>query len=925
MRRMALRFRTRQILKFLIGVFALWLGWKGLHLLGPTPAKELARLVPGHRPLLARSSIATAYAPFDPAAPPVGPDEREAIYAKLLGAKAAGLSGARDAIAVFYAFRDEPGDVERALRDVDDPVDRGGVLLARDRPDEALEEFAKALSARPKDPAALFNRALALDVLLLDGQAAAAWDAYLAVDAESGWANEARQRKDAPRTVPAEQGSLDVVKSKTLRALLAAKGPDDLPAIRPAADALEAVGDRLIARSLEFLAGLDAHGWVVRAEELRKFGTAREQIAVGRDAGIALQSLAQSADPLLAVKSLHFLAYGALLRDDVGQASDALERLRNLCQSLGCTEEIALVASDLGNLHHRSGHFQEAARAYEEGARILPAGFQSRRSEILYKLAVVSVDQAALERGADIAREALRTAVDAGGKPNPRLLAFTASVLARLGRRAAAEAFGREAVERTAYSGGEADALQISREQAARLAAWGREAEALELLERTIDRARGTDLDASRASALAQLARLQLQTGRVSEAGAAIEEARRLAGSGGDPAYWANVRETEGRIAAKSGRLEVAAAAFREAVRIERTLAGNATDPLARRRIELAGAGRRLLLAATLGDAGDPAGALRAFLGGEPAPLLPGECRIGFGAIDDRLLVFTAHGGGASFQAAPLPESVLKRAIDDGARGSIDRLGQLLGSAWGTGRCPDEATRIAILEPPGAVAAPLAILVRRERPRVLVGVATAPDSRWPERVAEGATWLVRDPLLPVGEARPRLPGTDHEEAALRAFRRDLQELRGAEATPAGVRDRVGDAALLHFAVHAESRTGAGPSSYLVLGGEKGHLEVARILELKLRQKPLVVLSACNAAGAPENVENDASGLPWAFLRAGASAVIAPLDVIGDADAAAFSATFYRLLSSSASVAHAFADASSACGEVASCGAFVFYF
>jgi hypothetical protein len=41
----------------------------------PDPAEELARLVPGHRPLLARTSLPLPPAPFDPAAPEahVGP------------------------------------------------------------------------------------------------------------------------------------------------------------------------------------------------------------------------------------------------------------------------------------------------------------------------------------------------------------------------------------------------------------------------------------------------------------------------------------------------------------------------------------------------------------------------------------------------------------------------------------------------------------------------------------------------------------------------------------------------------------------------------------------------------------------------------------------------------------------------------------
>jgi CHAT domain-containing protein len=58
----------------------------------------------------------------------------------------------------------------------------------------ALEAAERAVAADAKHPAALFNRALAVEGLHLNGEADAAWRAYLAADGGTPWAREARTR-----------------------------------------------------------------------------------------------------------------------------------------------------------------------------------------------------------------------------------------------------------------------------------------------------------------------------------------------------------------------------------------------------------------------------------------------------------------------------------------------------------------------------------------------------------------------------------------------------------------------------------------------------------------------------------------------------------------------------------------------------------
>jgi tetratricopeptide (TPR) repeat protein len=106
------------------------------------------------------------------------------------------------------------GRLNRALRLTREPlpllVDLSGAHLVRaertQNPRDLVAglNFAReALGRDPGDHAALFNAALALQLLGVDEQAVRAWDAYLAADAASPWAREARRRKAAVLERPA--------------------------------------------------------------------------------------------------------------------------------------------------------------------------------------------------------------------------------------------------------------------------------------------------------------------------------------------------------------------------------------------------------------------------------------------------------------------------------------------------------------------------------------------------------------------------------------------------------------------------------------------------------------------------------------------------------------------------------------------------
>lgn len=93
-----------------------------------------------------------------------------------------------------------------AGRHPDDPVllnDLAALTLSRavdfGQPQDLLAAYEladRALKLRPDLAPARFNKALALDELSLTSPAATAWQHYLELDAQSGWAEEARRRLD---------------------------------------------------------------------------------------------------------------------------------------------------------------------------------------------------------------------------------------------------------------------------------------------------------------------------------------------------------------------------------------------------------------------------------------------------------------------------------------------------------------------------------------------------------------------------------------------------------------------------------------------------------------------------------------------------------------------------------------------------------
>lgn len=213
----------------LLGVAVITRGaWLGSvrHLPGfdHTPVRELARLNP-RRSFAPRLSIDTGYRecrgvalPADSTVPREDCGRPDGAPVEVLALRAGQDYFTPDSLQasalarVMWGQQDEAtlneaiARLERAVRlsleRVPLLVDLSAAYLVRaERTQKPMDltrglEFAReALEYDSRNAAALFNAALARQALALEGEAARAWDAYLAVDSTSPWAEEARARK----------------------------------------------------------------------------------------------------------------------------------------------------------------------------------------------------------------------------------------------------------------------------------------------------------------------------------------------------------------------------------------------------------------------------------------------------------------------------------------------------------------------------------------------------------------------------------------------------------------------------------------------------------------------------------------------------------------------------------------------------------
>jgi CHAT domain-containing protein len=122
-------------------------------------------------------------------------------------------------------------------------------------------------------------------------------------------------------------------------------------------------------------------------------------------------------------------------------------------------------------------------------------------------------------------------------------------------------------------------------------------------------------------------------------------------------------------------------------------------------------------------------------------------------------------------------------------------------------------------------------------------------------------------------------------------------LLGLQASRQALRERAGQADLLHVAAHGIFDPFDPLASRLELApaGAAGNLTVSDVLTLDLKATDLAVLSACETAAGRISDGDDVVGLTRAFLAAGAPSVLTTLWPIDDEASAALVTAFYRHL------------------------------
>jgi tetratricopeptide (TPR) repeat protein len=667
-------------------------------------------------------------------------------------------------------------------------------------------------------------------------------------------------------------------------ALLDAEGPDALAPHGELALALAAEGDLWLERVLEYLASLDDAGWERRRLGVEDYGTARLAVRAGRDAEAALARLEDGGDPQLAVKAAQYRLYAAISRGDRARAGRLVDALVDRCRSLGCREEAALVVGDRGTLLHGVWDFQGALAAFEEAERLLPPSALAGRAELLGKAGAVARDTGAPEEAARALELAARLQRSTGVPALATTLALRGQVLGTLGWTRAAEATLREAIELARENPDIRTEVRAVGTLAELVGADPRRrAEAIGWLEELAGRLPGDELASWRRAVLASWSTLLLADGRADEALPLARETTTLARRvGSAEALWAAVKVEADALRAV-GDLEGAVAVLRDH---PGDLAPSAR-PLDDLRLETRAAERWNQLALLRAETGDVEGALEALHGGAaPARPPPDECH--------RI-------------AAPVGGLVVL-ATRTASGGRVDVLGPGAGADEPRAAGCPEAARQVWIERPGSLPATRLPWADRAAPGAWTAIARGPRPAWPEPWTGGRALAVIEPLVDPAEGLPALPGAAREAELLDAALGRAARLAGAAATPAAFRRAAPSADLIHLAAHGLARRGAGAASALVLAGEQGRLQVADVLALDLRsRRPIVVLTACGSAGG-NDVEGDGAGLPWAFLKAGARAVVAHQGPLGDGAAVDFSRAFYGALGRGAPVGEAVARA-----------------
>jgi CHAT domain-containing protein len=853
--------------------------------------------------------------------------------------------------------------LEDALRLGGDPVpllvDLSGVYLFRAQQMQSLRDLIdaldyahRALAIDPDNPAALLNAALAAEWFPLDHEARDAWNAYLAVDSTSPWAEEAKRRRDA---IPRQPRPETVTMTSVAAAVdsFAAHYPAEarllgwdtvLPAWGSAvlrdsvarADSLLLFAERLGSALVRDSGDATLAHAVTSIHDARGDAAATRKLAMGhRDfRTIPTAEAPQRGDQVLALNppSPTLRAWGNAYRAAI--LSGTPDAASALCDSLLSQTDSVAYPALAARLHWIAGKAFKDRGAYQDGYKHLNAAARSyaRIGETenfgytRHMEGFTRNEQGDPVAGYQSVHQALREL-----RPHPRrrgrALFDLGMYAARDGKPLAAAVIQEEAYQAAVAAQETITVVDVLLEQA-RLATIagtrGRGVQSLDSAAGLIDSISG--VHRKRLEALEQFTRATTQVGSIGSSIKTLDsvvdffdekldalwrmqalmgradlhlKANDAVGARADldsiTAHVRRVSEREPAYHQRSAVIEQARNRFDSLVmlhlRDRRPL--DALEALDRGRVSFD----------TTGQSRD---ATRSILA-----VRPGEVALEYALIGNRLLTWVVRDGSMTFVEQRVPRDELLLAIEQtgamlatsGAselakphlRRLYDRLIRPVRNQLG--RRDSKVVIIAdgeLARVPFEALLDSTYLVQDHPLRFAASLADARRPALPRDTSPLRALLVANPAFSQAEhpTLDPLDGADEEVDSLRSVYGDADTLSGENATVDSFRARVPRANVVHYAGHAVFDDTRPERSFLVLAG-RGRLPADSVGSWNLSNVRMVVLSACSTLRARQGRSGGFAGLSGELLSAGAGGVVGSLWKVDDELAGPLMLEFHR--------------------------------
>lgn len=772
-----------------------------------------------------------------------------------------------------------------------------------------LDAAQHALLISPKDPVARFNHALAVEALGLGQEAIQSWKAYLALDANSKWADEARAHlgklgSGTAGGLPADTGR-DRYLPELAAAIAAEKNPERLECLsrgrqaiidsRAAFDASRTVdADRLAqAAKAAFICGrvptFEADAQIVWTHYF--LGTATDSPGLA-----ALATEAGERGYLRAAGRVQY-ARGRLA-DNAARYSDAQEHFDAALQLFQQAGDLELIASTSIQMAEITKAFGDADASWQRltiALRALPA-LAPRRQHMALSGASLTANQFGLNGASKFFADALvsadeRNSGDAVLVTGAYLLSARAAF--RFGDTAGAnDALSRsksnrdriaDAALRTQYSA-EIDELEGTIESA------GNPRKAIALLSNAMTTFGNSGRPLRRARLLLLRGRAHRSAGNSAAAekdwaeGATLFEDQRP-----------EIRDAQQRIDHFDQLWDL----FRELI------AARAADAVSSLEVAERFRSRALLDSLARGRQSTP------LSGVEMYRWLPADVTVvAYAVLPDQLFRWTISRDRVALDQLDISSRDLGALVDRyraavtgrqaASSGDASRLASLLLPSSINAR---PSSRVVFIPDGPLFGVPFAALpLGGDDSRVLVDEfipSIAPSlsvlKNAARRVTPTRAVLVSAAEANAAEALPALPGAAAEIRAIGSGYRQVTRLEGAAATPSAILKSIASAGMFHFAGHAIADSANPARSRLLVAGPAA-ISFDDLRSAALHPGAIIVLSACDAARGPLFHGEGSVGLTYPFLANGASAVVASIWQMDDATPVSLWQSFHARVS-----------------------------